>query len=569
MKHYSAALLFFVAAYLIPLGFRPMATPDEFRYAEIPREMIVNRDWTSPTLMNLRYFEKPVLGYRLTAASFSLFGENAFALRLPSALAAGLTALLIALFLRRFTGEDKIAALGSVLYLASGMVYGVGTFAVLDSQTSFFIAGTLICFLPACLERHFDRIKIVLLLLAGVFAGLAFLTKGFIAFAVPAVTVAPFLVWEKRWKDFLILPWLPLLSAAAVVLPWSLAIHREQPDFWRYFIEVEHIQRFLSRDCAGQHPEPFWYFLPPLILGGLPAALLAPGAVKGLWSDRGNLLAEPFIRYSLCFLIFPFLFFSASSGKLATYILPCFTPLAVLGAVGLARYFRLGGQYRLFRCAMTAWGALLVLAGVLTAAARLAAARLAPQCLQARWMPHAAVLAALVLAAVIWGGTLLRFMRESWRRQLTVFFAGMAPVIFLGSLAVRPSALGDKTPAAALLELRPLIPDDALLVCHRSMAHAAAWTLKRADLLLAFSRGELEYGLSYPGAGRRFLELPEYQKLLLSKNRPAVAYLVYEGGPVHLPENAPEPVKYHAGGVDLYYFPPSGSASGPHRQSRP
>ena len=53
-----------------------MLDPDEYRYAEIPREMLRSGDWVSPTLGQMPYFEKPVLGYQLTAVSFRIFGEN-------------------------------------------------------------------------------------------------------------------------------------------------------------------------------------------------------------------------------------------------------------------------------------------------------------------------------------------------------------------------------------------------------------------------------------------------------------------------------------------------------------
>ena len=94
----QAALLIiclFLLIYVLPLGSRPMVVPDESRYSEIPREMVASGDWVVPRLNGLRYFEKPVLGYWLVAASIKLFGENAFATRLPSALAAGLSALLV------------------------------------------------------------------------------------------------------------------------------------------------------------------------------------------------------------------------------------------------------------------------------------------------------------------------------------------------------------------------------------------------------------------------------------------------------------------------------------------
>ena len=40
MKYFWLSFLFFVVAYLVPLGGRPLVPPDEFRYAEIPREMM-------------------------------------------------------------------------------------------------------------------------------------------------------------------------------------------------------------------------------------------------------------------------------------------------------------------------------------------------------------------------------------------------------------------------------------------------------------------------------------------------------------------------------------------------
>jgi len=37
---------FYLVAYLLLLGIRPLMIPDEVRYAEIPREILVTGDWS-------------------------------------------------------------------------------------------------------------------------------------------------------------------------------------------------------------------------------------------------------------------------------------------------------------------------------------------------------------------------------------------------------------------------------------------------------------------------------------------------------------------------------------------
>lgn len=105
----TALIGFYILLYIVPLGVRPVIIPDEARYAEIPREMLASGDWVVPRLDGIRYFEKPVLGYWLGAGAIALFGENAFAMRFPSALATGFSALLLFILVRRFWGGDPVS----------------------------------------------------------------------------------------------------------------------------------------------------------------------------------------------------------------------------------------------------------------------------------------------------------------------------------------------------------------------------------------------------------------------------------------------------------------------------
>jgi 4-amino-4-deoxy-L-arabinose transferase-like glycosyltransferase len=110
-----------------------------------------------------------------------------------------------------------------------------------------------------------------------------------------------------------------------------------EPGYWHYFFWVEHIQRFLSPDKA-QHPQPFWFYVPILLGGAMPWTPLAGPIIVGL---RHVGTKDPMVRLAVCWLVMPLALFSASSGRLGTYILPCFPPLAFLIAIGLTECLRL------------------------------------------------------------------------------------------------------------------------------------------------------------------------------------------------------------------------------------
>src|SRR5579883_3641559 len=70
---------------LTGLGKPALWEPDEGRYGEIAREMLVRGDYVTPRDDWVRYFEKPPLMYWLTAASIRSLGVNEFSARLPAA----------------------------------------------------------------------------------------------------------------------------------------------------------------------------------------------------------------------------------------------------------------------------------------------------------------------------------------------------------------------------------------------------------------------------------------------------------------------------------------------------
>jgi 4-amino-4-deoxy-L-arabinose transferase len=490
----------YVLLYVLPLPVRPLASPDEVRYAEIAREMLVSGDWVSPHFNGVRYFEKPALGHWLNAVSLAVFGESTFAVRLPVALATGLAALIVFGFARRFAGA-RVAALSTLIFLTTFLVAGVGTFALLDAFLALFLTAALAAYYIALREVGVRRRN--WLVVCGVACGAAFLVKGFLALAIPVIVAAPYLVVTRRWRDLFVTPWWPIVVAAVVALPWSVLIHLREPDFWRYFFWVEHVQRFTADDA--QHAEPVWYYAAYLPLLGWPWILLLPAAAVGLRRPGGE--DRDFIRYLMIAALLPLLFFSVSRGKLATYILPCFAPLSILLAAGIERYLA-AGHARAWRFA----GGVVLLAFV-SALLLLAAAQSGAFAAPLFWQGEGTrrLVFAGALAAGALGGGVAAAAAGRWTRIAGIAAAGVALVVPL-QIALPGQALVNFAPGGIVARLAGGSAD-AVIVSDAPLFGTAAWVLKRTDIYVA-SPGEIDYGLSYPEARHRLLDAQAFAALL-------------------------------------------------------
>src|SRR5882672_9800367 len=108
VKSINYALLFFgcVVFHILGTWSLPLIDRDEPRFAESSREMIERSNYIVPYFNNQLRLDKPPLTYWAQVASYHIFGENDFAARFPSAIAAALTALSIVVWGRRMGGEE-------------------------------------------------------------------------------------------------------------------------------------------------------------------------------------------------------------------------------------------------------------------------------------------------------------------------------------------------------------------------------------------------------------------------------------------------------------------------------
>ena len=326
-----------------------MTDADEAFYGEAAREMVESGEWLTPHYNYEPRFQKPVLYYWATAATFAVTGATAWSARLWAALSGIGLVFVTAGLARRWYDDDTALLAGAIVATSFGYV-ALGRMALPDLPLALSVTATI----AACLIAIGDRVPRPRrwLLAAAVAAGLGFLTKGPLAVVLPAVVVLPVVMIERRASR---LGPLDIVVAVAVFVaiaaPWYVAMWLTHGNSYLHnFFVGDNLERFATD--RFNEPRPWWYY-GPVIVGGVvpwaPYLLLGAGAVGRLLSGRGG-PGSLETRLAI-WLLLPLVVFTASVGKQPRYVLPLLPPVAILIARGIVDRTRSrrgldGGMYR-------------------------------------------------------------------------------------------------------------------------------------------------------------------------------------------------------------------------------
>lgn len=478
----SRTLLLFSLAVAIlygsALGTIPLLEPDEGRYAEIPREMLVSGDFVTPHLNGVVYLEKPPLFYWGTAASLAVFGETEFGARCFTA-AVSVAGILLTYWMGASLAGWRTGLYAAIVLSTSFYYYVVGRLNTLDMTLAVLL---LLSIFPAYLFHSGKRKSRAYLLLSYGASGMAFLTKGLVGVVFPLAVLVLWLVFSQRHREYAkAFSTGGIAVFLAIVLPWMYLVQQANPDFLWFFFVHEQFLRYTTK--IHHHAGPFWYFVPVVIAGFFPwVAFLRRIAVSVRGAQEAFLPREDLV-FLLSWILFVFLFFSFSGSKLATYVAPIFPPLAVLFGRGLELWAgREDGAVRCrFPLALSA-----ILAVVILAVPSFSRHRMEP----AAWVWVTAAPVALIL---LWGAIPLFVRRLGAERVVLLSFLFLA--LFLTSLN-RPAAryLEDyKSVKNLSLTLRGILrPDDALAQYGTFRQGLSFYTGRR--WILVNAEGELEFG---------------------------------------------------------------------------
>ena len=335
-----ALLLFY---FLLMIGARPLNIPDEGRYPEVAREMLLSGDFVTPRNNGVVFLDKPALYYWLQAGAMALLGVSTWSIRLLPALFGALGVLATFLVVRRL--YTRRAAWLSALVLACQPLWFLSSqYADMNMQVGVWISLSLLAFLQA--DHGSGPARLRWLLLMYLCAGAAILTKGLIGLVFPLMIVGSWIALRGRWRD---LPHYGLGWGLALILlinlPWYALVQQANPGFLQYFFVYQQLDRYAA--SGFNNAQPWWYYLAILAGGLLPWSPLLPEALTRLWR-RWRTEGEAGRRH-LFLLLWPaliLLFFSLPESKISSYLLPAVPPLAMAIGIHLDARLREPGPVR-------------------------------------------------------------------------------------------------------------------------------------------------------------------------------------------------------------------------------
>jgi len=314
------------------LGTTALWEPDEPRFAEATRQMLLRHDYVTPWFNDRPRFEKPILLYWLQLPFFALFGATEAAARTPAAL-AGLVAVLATFGIARamvsaragvLAGAALATTLRFVLYSRQGLT---------DLPVTAAVACAIWAMTRAlALDDHRGR---RFACVAWIFVAAAILLKGPVGLFAPIVWT----VWAfQSGGRAAVARTRPIAGAAlagVLALPWfgvMYALHG------RAFLDValgyEVVARYLDQDFPGRD-RGFLYYWSVWLGDGMPWSLFLIPAFLWMYMRRKSISdgeASAMWLAGIWFLAVLFLF-SFSSYKLPHYILPAYPAMAL--AIGV------------------------------------------------------------------------------------------------------------------------------------------------------------------------------------------------------------------------------------------
>jgi 4-amino-4-deoxy-L-arabinose transferase and related glycosyltransferases of PMT family len=325
-----AAIIVIASALFFPfLGQAHLFDWDEINFAECAREMLVSNDYLRVQIDFQPFWEKPPLFIWMQALAMKLFGVNEYAARFPNAL-VGVITLVSLFYIGRRIVNERMATWWVLLYAATWLPHFYFKSGIIDPTFNLFI---FLAFYQVYMLRHSSK-RLMYAMLAGMFLGLAVLTKGPVAILVAGLSFIVYVIWNKGFwglkiRDFIVVALAAMLTTA---IWFGIEIINHGPALVMDFI-VYQIRLFKTEDAG--HGGFLLYHFVILLLGCFPASIFLFQYSRKRSVDSEQ--QKDFTSWMWILFWVVLILFTIVKTKIVHYSSLCYFPLTYLAAVQLYR----------------------------------------------------------------------------------------------------------------------------------------------------------------------------------------------------------------------------------------
>ena len=312
-----ALVCYFV--FFFNIGNYALMDVDETRYVSMARDMFHSKDFLTLYLNGDYFFEKPPLYFWGECLSFAIFGKvNEVTARFPVALYGTLSTFLV-YFVGKKVVSRRYGFISAIILATTLEFVMLAKFAILDIVVTTCVGFSVMFGILS----QFARRKHLCWWLFYIFSGFAVMAKGIPGFVVPFAVMFFVTLANKTFKEALkpknVL--VGFLLFFLIVLPWHIIMFKiHDPLFFDEYIIKHHINRFFSSSEIDRK-QPFYYYILTILWGLIPWVF---SGIAVCVSKIKEIKVSKFMQFNLIAFAVTLLFFSASSTKLITYILPIY-----------------------------------------------------------------------------------------------------------------------------------------------------------------------------------------------------------------------------------------------------
>lgn len=332
LSKYAFVVLIGIVLFVPFLGQVHLFDWDEINFAECAREMIVTNDYLKVQIDFQPFWEKPPLFIWMQVLAMKCFGVSEYAARFPNSI-MGILTLVALYYIGKKVVNEKMAMWWVLLYAGTWLPHFYFKSGIIDPTFNFFI---FLAFYQMLVLRQSNK-KLFHALLAGLFLGLAMLTKGPVAILIALLSLGVYVILNKGLWGYTYRHLLMIAVAAAIPFGlWFLAgIIQYGWSYGSWFMQafITYQIRLFSTEDAG-HGQPFFYHFLVLLIGCFPASPFLFQYFKRAPKDNDK--SKDFTRWMWILFWVTLLLFSIVKTKIVHYSSLCYFPLTYLAAIKIS-----------------------------------------------------------------------------------------------------------------------------------------------------------------------------------------------------------------------------------------